>query len=160
MPCSPGLHVWKQWKSGQADVAATLLWASQGAPDGLPISSCAHHTILNIFELWMNDILCSGLHGRKLFESGLADAPAAQWHEYWIVPWTGRRVHDRHIPQCQIYWSRHWLNMYTYNLCSPELNVWMWPKSDPADTQATLLHDHERVHWTGCTAYHVHLMQH
>ena len=134
--------------------------ASQGAPDRLHIPSCAHHTILNIFEMWMNGIHCPGLHGQKLFESGPANALAAQLHEYWIVHWIGCRFHDRHIPRCQIYWSRCWLNMYIYTLCSPELNVRMWPKSGPADTPATLLHDHERVHWTGCTAYHVHLMRH
>ena len=88
--------------------------ASQGAPDGPPILSCAYHTILNIFELWMNDIHCPGLHGRKLLESGPANATAAQLHEYWIVHWTGHRFHDRHIPWCQIYWSRCWLNTYTY----------------------------------------------
>ena len=146
MLCSPGLHVWNLWKSGWADVPATLLWTSWGAPDRLPISSYAHHTILNIFELWMNDILCPGLHGQKLFVSSPANAPAAQLHEYWIVHWMGCRFHDRHIPWCQIYWSRCWLNTYTYTLCSPELHVWMWPKSSPADAPAALLHDHERVH--------------
>ena len=46
------------------------------------IPSCAHHTILNIFEMWMNGIHCPGLHEQKLFESGLANALAAQLHKY------------------------------------------------------------------------------
>ena len=85
----------KEWPSRCA--CHITMGASQGALDGPHIPSCAHHTILNIFEMWMNDIHCPGLHGWKLFESSPADALAAQLHEYWIVHWMGCRFHDRHI---------------------------------------------------------------